>query len=139
MDIDSFIVYIKTEDICKDIAKDVESTILVIIVWNFTIFQYRSDSPQVKQNLMSSIANFVYELLHELPNTLRLRILENQEILKKYLGWTQSLVPSLLSRTQTLPIAVKKHAKADIKLFFSYPILLNYSILFQIFCPGLQI
>ena len=38
MDIDSLIVYIKTEDICKDIAEDVESTILVIIVWNFTIF-----------------------------------------------------------------------------------------------------
>ena len=38
MDIDSFILYIKTDDIYKDIAEDVETTILVIIFWNFTIF-----------------------------------------------------------------------------------------------------
>ena len=37
-------------------------TILVIIYWNFTIFQYRSDSPQVKGNFISSIANLVFEL-----------------------------------------------------------------------------
>ena len=34
-------------------------------------------------------------------------------------------------------MAVKKHAKTDTKLFFSCPVLLDYSILFQIFCPGL--
>ena len=35
-------------------------TILVIIFWNFTIFEYRSDSPQekLKENFISSIANF---------------------------------------------------------------------------------
>ena len=42
-----------------------------IIFWKFTIFPYRSDSPQVKQNLISSIANFVYVLTQELPNNLR--------------------------------------------------------------------
>ena len=47
-------------------------TILVIIFWNFTVFQDRSDSPQGKQNLISSIANVVYELPHELSNNLRL-------------------------------------------------------------------
>ena len=52
-------------------------TILVIIFWNFTIFQYRSNSPQVKGNLISSIANLVYELPHELPNDLKLRIFRN--------------------------------------------------------------
>ena len=31
---------------------------------------------------------------------------------------------------------VKTHAKVDIKLFFSCPVLLDFSILFQIFCPG---
>ena len=38
----------------------------------------------------------------------------------KYLkfGWTHSVVPSLPSITYTLPIAVKKHAKTDSKLFF---------------------
>ena len=49
-----------------------KTTILDIIFWNFTIFQYRSDSPQVKRNLTSSIANLVYVLPHELPNDLRL-------------------------------------------------------------------
>ena len=37
--------------------------------------EYRFDSSQVKQDLVSSIINFVYELPHELPNYLRLRIL----------------------------------------------------------------
>ena len=32
---------------------------------------------------MSSVANLVYELPHELPNDLRLRILGNKEILGK--------------------------------------------------------
>ena len=39
------------------------------------MFCYRSDSPQVKRNVISSIANLVYELPHELPNELRLTIL----------------------------------------------------------------
>ena len=53
------------------------TTILVIIFWNLTIFYYRFDSPQVKRNLISSAANLVYELPHELPNDLTLRILGN--------------------------------------------------------------
>ena len=53
------------------------TTILLIIFWNFTIFQYRSGSPQVKRNLISSIAHLVYELPYELPNNLGLRILGN--------------------------------------------------------------
>ena len=36
-----------------------------------------------KEELVSSIINVVYELLHELPNDLRLRILENKKILEK--------------------------------------------------------
>ena len=59
-------------------------TILVIMFWKFTIFQYRSDSPQVKGNLISSLGNLVYKLPHELPNDLRLRFLESQSILGKY-------------------------------------------------------
>ena len=114
-------------------------TILVIILWNFTIFQYRSDSSQVKRNLISIVANFAYELPHELLNDLRLRILGNQEILENLrFVWRHSLMPSPASRTQTLPIAVKEHAKTDTKLFFFCPVLLDYSILFQISSPGLQ-
>ena len=51
--------------------------ILVIIFWNFGIIYYRSDPPQVKLNLISSTANLIYKLPHELPNDLRCRILGN--------------------------------------------------------------
>ena len=44
---------------------------------------------------------------------------------------------SLLSRNYTLAVAVKKHAKVDIKLFLACPVLLDFSILFRIFYPGL--
>ena len=54
-----------------------ETTFLVIIFLNFKVFQYRSDFPQVKQNLLSSITNFVNELPHELPIDLKLRISGN--------------------------------------------------------------
>ena len=50
---------------------------MVIILWNFTIFYYGSDSPQVKQNLISSIADLVYKLPHNLSNDLRLKMLGN--------------------------------------------------------------
>ena len=54
-----------------------------------------SDSPQVKGNLISSITILVYELPHELPNDLRLKILRVQEILEKKIkiGWRQNLMP----------------------------------------------
>ena len=41
------------------------------------------DSPQAKPNLVSSIKNFVFKLPDKMPNDLRLRILENQEMLEK--------------------------------------------------------
>ena len=63
--------------------------------------------------------------------------------IRKYLqnfnfGLTHRLVLSLKSRNQTLEIAINKHAKKDTKLFFSCPVLMVFSILFQIFCPGLS-
>ena len=58
-----------------------KSTILVILFSNFTMCECMCDSPQVKRNVISSIANLVYELPHELPNDLRLRVLGNKEIL----------------------------------------------------------
>ena len=36
-------------------------TILVIIFWKFIVFQYRSDSPKVKRNKMSTITNLKSE------------------------------------------------------------------------------
>ena len=48
------------------------------------------DSPQVKRNLIISIANLVHQLPQELPNDLRLRILGNKEILEKSQIWMDS-------------------------------------------------
>ena len=53
------------------------TTILVVIFWHFLIISLRSESPQVKRYLISSITNLVHELSHELPNDFRLRILGN--------------------------------------------------------------
>ena len=39
---------------------------------------------------MFSVANLVYELPHELPNDLRLRILGNKEISKNYQIWVDT-------------------------------------------------
>ena len=57
--------------------------ILVIIFRDFTMFQYWSDSPQVKRNLLSSIANLTHKPIHELSNDLLGEILGNSEILEK--------------------------------------------------------
>ena len=54
-------------------------------------FQYGSDSPQVKRNLISSITILVYELRHKLPNDLRLRILGNQKMFKKSQIWVKTV------------------------------------------------
>ena len=50
------------------------STILVIILWQFTVFPCKFDSPQVKWDLISTRINFVQKLRHKLPKQLRLVI-----------------------------------------------------------------
>ena len=40
--------------------------------------------------MISSIANLIYELSHEFPNNLRLRILRNKEILRKSQIWVET-------------------------------------------------
>ena len=57
-------------------------------------------------------------------------MLENYQIMV-------DIVPSQPFRNYTLVIAVKKHAKVDVKLSLSCPILLDLSILFTVFCPVL--
>ena len=50
-----------------------------------------------------------------------------------------SLVARLPSGSKTLAVTVTNFPKADIKAFWSFPILLDIFILFQIFSPALQI
>ena len=90
--------------------------------------------------MISSVANLVYDLPHKLPNDLQLRILRNKEILGKSLIWVET-EPSAQSAFQKLKFgnsSKKKHVKVDIKLFLSCPFLLDFYILFQLFCPGLS-
>ena len=46
---------------CRKQSKHFQS-ILAKIFWNFTMFWYRSDSPQEKRTLISSITNLVYNV-----------------------------------------------------------------------------
>ena len=50
-----------------------------IILWEFLMFYQIFVSPQVKQNAIISNKQGVYQLPHELPHELRLRILRNDE------------------------------------------------------------
>ena len=54
-------------------------TIMEIIFWEFLMFYQNFLSPQVKQSLIISNKQDVYDLPHNLLNDLRLRILGNKE------------------------------------------------------------
>lgn len=82
---------------------------------------------QVNRNVVSSIRTFVYKLLQELPNHLRLRISKNKTILGKFQNWRgHRLVPSLPSINKCLPPVVKNYTNTDVELSYSCPIWLNY-------------
>ena len=55
------------------------TTVIEIILWDFLMFYQIFLPPQVKRSAIVSNKQVVYELPHELPNDLRLRILENKE------------------------------------------------------------
>ena len=55
------------------------STVMEIILWDFLMFYQIFLSPKVKRIAIISNKQGVYELLHKLPNDLRLRILGNKE------------------------------------------------------------
>ena len=61
----------------------VQPTIMEILFWDFLSFYQIFFSPKVKQSMIISNKQGVYELPHELPNNLRLRILGNKEKLGK--------------------------------------------------------
>ena len=52
---------------------------MVIIVWDILMFNQIFISPQMKRNVNINSKHDIYQLLHELPNFLRPRILESQE------------------------------------------------------------
>ena len=99
-----------------------QTTILVIMFWNFITFWCRSDL----KNL--------YLIQYNKPDiVVASRVAKRIKIYNlRKLGNIREI--SSLSGT----IAVKKHAQVDIKDFQSCPVLPNFFILFQIFFVGLQ-
>ena len=61
---------------CRKQSKDFQST-LVKIFWNLTMFRYRSDSPQEKRTLISSITNLVYNVRLDLRKLENIRKISN--------------------------------------------------------------
>ena len=56
--------------------------ILTIIFQHFTVLMLQPDLSQLKQNLISSIVDFVHKLLHKLSNNLSSRKLNDKKKLK---------------------------------------------------------
>ena len=52
-------------------------SVMAIIFYNFLIFYQIFLSPQVEPNVVIFFEKGIYDLPHELPNNLRLRILQN--------------------------------------------------------------
>ena len=96
------------------------------------------ESPQVKRYLISGTTNLVHELPHDLPNSLRLRILGNYEILEKFQIWVETQ-PSVQSSFQKLNFDsnCQKTRKIREQIFEALSNLLDFFTLCQIFCPGL--
>ena len=110
-----------------------DNTMLDIIFWNFGILYKNLDSLQIKQYLISTINNFVYELPHGLPNNVgRSEEIKNYQKNAK-IGWRQCLGTSLPFRNKNFVTAVKNKVEAVIKVFCSCPVLLDSLTLCQIF------
>ena len=61
----------------------IKDTIMVIIFWDFLMSDQNFLSPKAKRSVVTSNKHGIYELSDKLPNDLRIRILENQEISRK--------------------------------------------------------
>ena len=79
----------------------------------------------------------MFELIIKLSNDFTFRNIRNYEIRKnsKLGGDVEEL--SLPSRNKNLTTLVKNNAKTYVKVFWFFPVLLDFCVLFQIFCPTL--
>ena len=107
-------------------ASQMRSTILVIIFWNITMFQYRSDSLQRKPNLISIIITLICEFPHELLSNLRLRILEKQQIEKFQILLEIAQCPVFLPEIQKLNFG-NSNQKQKSRTYQSFAVLSNFT------------
>ena len=83
-----------------------------ILFWDFLLFYQIFLSPKVKQSMIISNKQGVYELPHELPNDLRLRILGNKEKLGKsqnLLEWKTSAQSLFSAKMNFFSILAKNY------------------------------
>ena len=101
----------------------------------FTKFKLLLDSPQVKRDLISTMKTYFPEVHHEFLNDIRLRNLENQEILTKsqILARTQPSAQYLLHK-QIFDTTGQKLRKEDVRDFWPCSILYNSFTFRNIFC-----
>ena len=94
-------------------------------------------SSQVKRSAINTNKYGIDELLHELSNSLRLRILDNQEIPEKSQNFIKlhCLVPNRTSKMKILSIPAKNCEKTVIEIFPQCTIPHENQNLCQIFCP----
>ena len=86
--------------------------ISLIIFEDFLMFYQIFVSPQVKRWGIITYKHGIYELSHEFPNDLRLRILAHYQM-----SWNYRLVPSPHAKLQFLPILAENVWKIEINLF----------------------
>ena len=88
------------------------------------------------QKLILSITDF--ELLHELPNDVKLRILGNHKIIRKSQNWVgaRSRMSNLPSKNKFFTIVLKNYANIYIKVFCSC--LVYFSLISLIFAKYFQ-
>ena len=119
--------------------------ILWIITSNFTKFQNIFHCSQVKQNLILSLRNLIYQLPNDMPNNLRLRILEKKkENISKIAKLHGNTVQcSVSSKYKFLAQAFKKRYQSFSVLFFFslkiYLIFLFFPIYFAEDCRCFRI
>ena len=101
------------------------SAISFIISWDFSMFWQIFLLPQVKRCAIITYKHTIYELPHELPNALKLRILGNIKKLSKLyrmIGqcpvsppkqnfWNVELVPDILWAIVGHPVVLPPHSK----------------------------
>ena len=118
--------------------------ILWIIASNFTKFQNIFHCSQVKQNLILSLRNLIYQLPNDMPNNLRLRILEKKKkISAKLQNCMETVQCSVSSKYKFLAQAFKKRYQSFSVLFFFslkiYLIFLFFPIYFAEDCRCFRI
>ena len=108
---------------CISSNLQIKPSIMVVIFWDFLIFDQIFLSPQVKRTASISNKHAIYELPHKLPNDLRLGIVGNYDISGKSQNFIE-LYPSAQSssKNESFLNTSKSTWKIEIELFPWCPI-----------------